>query len=253
LSLVEPTQSTVDVVVVRDYHELRARAARVILETVRRRPDARISFTTGHTASGVYQLLRDLYRSDQIDLTRSWVISSEEYAGVGIAHPISLFAWLQRELLAPCDVPESAVVRLAGDAAHLTAECARFDARIEELGDLDLVVQSVGANGHFGFNEPGSDRDAATRIARLAPSTRQSNREYWREGAAVPKFGLTMGVRVTLRARHVLLLASGRKKAQALARALDGPISQDSPCSLLRLAPRLTVVADEDAAQETLS
>lgn len=231
-----------------DYDELSAHAVQMIVETVRLRPDAVISFTTGHTMAGVYELLAELCRAGALDLSTTRIISSEEYAGVGAADPISLFGWLRRGLLDPCGIPPDSVLRLVGDAPDLAAACRRFDAAIKALGGIDLVVQSVGPNGHFGFNEPGSSPEAPSRVVELAASTRRSNAYYWHDGARVPERGLTMGVRATVQARHVLLLASSALKAEALARALEGPIAERVPCSLLRLAPRLTVLADREAA-----
>ncbi len=232
-----------------DCEELGRRAAHTIAETVHRRSDAVISLTTGHTMAGVYKRLGELCRAGTLDLGATRLISSEEYAGVGGGDLISLFGWLRRDLLDPCGVPPAAVLRLAGDAPDATAECRRFDAAIDGLGGIDLVVQSIGPNGHFGFNEPGSARDAPSRVVDLAASTHQSNSHYWPDGARVPERGLTMGVRATLRAKHVLLLASGAPKAEALARAVEGPIGEDVPCSLLRLATRLTILADAGAME----
>jgi len=229
--------------------DLGRRAVHTIVETVRRRPNAVISLTTGRTMAGVYKLLGDVCRAGSLDLGATRLISSEEYAGVGTDDPISLFGWLRRDLLDPCGVPPAAVLRLAGDAPDATMECRRFDAAIDGLDGIDLVVQSIGPNGHFGFNEPGSARNAPSRVVELAASTQRSNTHYWRDGARVPERGLTMGVRATLRARHVLLLASGAPKAEALARAVEGPIVEDMPCSLLRLAPHLTILADAGAME----
>ncbi|MGH2344797.1 MAG: glucosamine-6-phosphate deaminase, partial [Chloroflexota bacterium] len=206
-----------------DYAKLSRHAAHLIAATVRRQPEAVISLTTGHTMTGTYRLLVELCRSGALDMTTTRLISSEEYVGVGPDDSISLFGWLRRELFEPCGVPPASVLRLVGDARDPAEECRRFDSAIEELGGIDLVVQSIGPNGHFGFNEPRSPRDALSRMVDLDASTRRSNISYWHDGARVPGRGLTMGVRTTLQARHVLLLASGEKKAHALSRALAGP------------------------------
>jgi len=233
-----------------DATEVGRLAFTVVAELVRARPTAVISLTTGKTTWGLYQALIAACQSGAIALSAARLVSSEEYLGVSDDDPISLFGWLRRDLLDPCGVAPAAVLRLAGDSADPAGECARFDAALQRLGGLDLVVQSVGLNGHFGFNEPGSPRDAATRVVTLAPTTRESNAAYWPAGAAVPAQALALGVRPTLQAAHVLLLASGPRKAAALARALRGPIDEESPCSLLRLAPRLTIIADVGALSE---
>lgn len=237
-------------IVAPDYEALSRRAARVVADTVRRRPRATISLTTGRTPLGLYRTLRHWCGEGRLDLSGVRIVSSEEYVGVGVDadDPVSLFGWLRAEVLKPCGIAEESVLRLAGDAADPAAECRRFDAAIERWGGIDLVVQSIGVNGHFGFNEPGSAPDAGSRVVVLAPSTLESNARYWPDGARLPTHGLAMGVGVTLRARHVLLLAAGKRKAEALARAVDGPIDAAVPCSLLRLAPRLTVLADVEAS-----
>jgi glucosamine-6-phosphate deaminase len=115
------------------------------------------------------------------------------------------------------------------------------------------VLQTIGVNGHFGFNEPGSAADTVSRAVELAPSTREANSGYWPNGTTVPTHGFTMGLRQTLQARHVLLLAAERAKAGALREALTGPVNEAIPCSLLRLARCLTVIADNAAGSLLLA
>jgi glucosamine-6-phosphate deaminase len=234
-------------VAARDGEEMSQLSLGVVEEALAAHPAAAISLTTGHTTRGLYRALRAACRTGTLDLAGARFVSSEEYLGVGAEDALSLFGWLCGSVFGPCGIPAESVVRLRGDAADPGAECQRFDAEIEGMGGLDLVVQSIGVNGHFGFNEPGCSREAATRVVTLTASTRQSNAGYWPSGSRVPEAALAMGVRTVLQARHVLLLACGANKAHALARALEGPVDEEIPCSLLRLAPRLTVIADRAA------
>lgn len=235
--------------IVPDDLELAERAAAVVVETLRVDPAAVISITTGRTLTALFKLLRDRQRAGRIDLAGARLICSEEYAGVDPSNPISLFGWLCRDLLAPCGIAPERVLHFAGHALDVVAECVRFDDALRAWGGADLVVQSIGVNGHYGFNEPGSPRDAPSRRVRLAPSTLRHNSAYWPAGTQIPCEGLTMGVATVLGARHVLLLASGEQKAEALALALTGPIDDAVPASLLRLAPRVTVIAEAAAAR----
>jgi glucosamine-6-phosphate deaminase len=144
-------------------------------------------------------------------------------------------------------------VRLDGSAPDLAAACRRFDATLAAWGGIDLAIQTVGINGHFGFNEPGATVQAPSRVVALTGTTRESNSVYWPAGTIIPPAGLTLGVAQILAARHIVLLAYGAEKAPALARALLGPIDAGVPCSLLRLAPHLTVIADATAARDIAS
>lgn len=114
------------------------------------------------------------------------------------------------------------------------------------VGGLDLLVESIGINGHIGFNEPGSPPDAPSRILALTDDTLEYNITYW--DREVPRYGLTIGLGTILAARQILLLVSGLAKADPLARALTGQITPDVPASILQKAPQVIVVADRDAA-----
>jgi glucosamine-6-phosphate deaminase len=195
-----------------DIDDLSTLALQIVTATLVTCRDAVISLTTGHTTLSLYSALRDANRARRLDLSRTRFVSSEEYLGIGPDDPLSLFGWLRESVFEPCGIAESAVVRLRGEAADQAAECRRFDAEIETWGGIDLAVQTVGVNGHFGFNEPGCRPDDATRVVELTPSTRASNASYWPSGAQVPAFGLAMGPRTILRARHILLLAAGQAK-----------------------------------------
>lgn len=237
-------------VIASDYEELSRRSAQILVETIRRQPDAVVSLTTGRTMVGFYRCIRDLWWSGALDLSAIRVVSSEEYAGIGADHPISLYGWLRTEVLDPCGIPDGQVLRLDGDALNLAEECRRFDRILAEWGGIDLAVQTVGVNGHFGFNEPGAHHDSCSRAVMLTPSTRTINAAYWPAGTHVPEQALTMGVAQILDARQLLLLASGRSKAVAWAHAWTGPIDEHVPCSLLRLAANVTAIIDKEAAEE---
>jgi glucosamine-6-phosphate deaminase len=253
MSATEPLQTRLQVEIVPDYDALSARAAEIVVETLRTQPEAVLSLTTGRTVSGLYRALCAFHNAGAINLAITRLVSSEEYVGVSDEDAITLFGWLRRDLLDPCGVPTAQVLRLHGQAPNLIEECRRFDAALAAWGGADLVVQSAGINGHFGFNEPGATPHMQSRTVELADATLKSNSAYWPDGARIPPIGLTMGVAQVLHARHVLLLAHGEQKAAALARALLGPIDSRVPCSLLRLAPRVTVIADTTAARDIAS
>lgn len=240
---------SVRLVIASDYEELSRRSAQILVETIRRQPDAVVSLTTGRTMDGFYRCIRDLWCSGALDLSAIRVVSSEEYAGIGAEHPISLYGWMRKEMLDPCRISDGQVLRLDGDAPDLEGECRRFDRTLAEWGGIDLAVQTVGVNGHFGFNEPGAQRDSCSRTVLLTPATRAINGAYWPAGTHVPEQALTMGVAQILDARQILLLASGQSKAVALAHAWTGPIDEHVPCSLLRLAPNVTAMIDKEAAE----
>ena len=128
------------------------------------------------------------------------------------------------------------------------ASCADYEAAIREAGGVDLQLLGIGSTGHIGFNEPGSAFDSRTRVTELAESTRRDNARFFDSIDDVPTHAATQGIGTILEARQLVLLAFGESKAQAVARAVEGPVTEALPASALQLHPRATIVIDEAAA-----
>ncbi|HLT67530.1 MAG TPA: glucosamine-6-phosphate deaminase, partial [Microbacterium sp.] len=105
-----------------------------------------------------------------------------------------------------------------------------------------------GTDGHIGFNEPGSSFASRTRVKTLTTQTREDNARFFDSIDEVPRHCLTQGLGTILEAGHLVLLAFGEGKAEAVAGALEGPLSASLPGSAIQLHPHVTVVIDEAAA-----
>ncbi len=126
--------------------------------------------------------------------------------------------------------------------------CNWYEKEIERFGGIDLQILGIGANGHIGFNEPGSSLGSRTRIKTLTKKTIEDNARFFEKMEDVPKYAITMGIGTIMDAKKQLLLASGKNKAKAISQAIEGPISQVVPASILQLHRWVTVVLDKDAA-----
>src|SRR4029077_4310390 len=107
-----------------------------------------------------------------------------------------------------------------------------------------------GSDGHIAFNEPTSSLSSRTRLKTLSMQTIGDNARFFERREDVPVYAITMGVGTILEARQLLLVASGKSKARAIAQAVEGPVTSmvtGSPLQLLRDAP---VFADTEAASE---
>lgn len=173
----------------------------------------------------------------------------DEYIGLGPADSTSFAAFLDRHLLGGLNLPAGQVRLLNGLAPDPQAECEKHEEAIAAAGGLDPVILGLGANGHIGFNEPGSPLDSRTRPVRLAEETRQANARHFPALAPVPEQAITMGIGTILEARQILLLASGPAKAEPLVRMLSFPLTPEFPASALRLHPRVQVLIDGEAAR----
>jgi glucosamine-6-phosphate deaminase len=202
------------------------------------REDATLMPALGSSALGVYAALgpRPTLRLIQLD----------EYLGVQPEDRRSLLGWLRRDVAAPLGVPEERIVGLDGAAVDADASCRTYDAAVEAAGGIDVAVLGLGPNGHLGFNEPPSGRDAPTRRVDLAPASLESNRRYW-PGLEVPSSALTAGMATILAARFAVLVVRGSSKRAILRSMLDGPVGPGLPASFLREHPDALLLADTDA------
>jgi glucosamine-6-phosphate deaminase len=233
-------------IVASDADELARRAADCIVDLVAARPDAVLALPTGRTPLGLYPELVDRVRGGQVDLSRITVFALDEFAGVPHQHPASNSSYLVRNLLA--HVPVARAFGLDGAASDHEEECRGYEVAIAEAGGIDLAVLGIGRSGHLGFNEPGSAFDSRTRRVKLRPESREDLTWAFPDPKSAPVFGLTMGLGTIMAARAILLLATGERKAQILARALRGRPTPRVPASVLQRHPRLTVIADSAAA-----
>jgi glucosamine-6-phosphate deaminase len=227
-----------------DAADLARYGARLIADAIRVRPRAAILVATGNSPMATYAELAALRERGELDSSGVRPFQLDEYLDLGAHDPRSLAAWMRRSFTGPLGIPDERVTWLEA-GADIEAGCARYAAAVRAAGGYDLAVLGLGPNGHLGFNEPPSERDAPTREVRLAPESLVSNAVYW--GADVPRRAVTAGMDLIMEARSVLVIVSGSHKQAILARMLEGEPSPDCPASLLRLRDGVTVAADRAA------
>jgi len=232
--------------IAKDYDEMSAMAADYVTAFIQNKKDARVGLTTGNSPKGFYSVLAQKQQEGAIDLSQIKVFSLEEYLGVSPEDHRSLYSWLKRMVIDPCQLSDDQVYRIIGEDPEPQQACERYDQQIGEAGGLDLIVEGIGTNGHIGFNEPGSRLDCTTRIVGLTEETHTYNYAYW--NGDVPRYGMTVGIQQMVNCGHVVLLASGVRKAEALKRTLCDAMTAEVPASYLQKLPELIVFADEEAA-----
>jgi len=222
-------------------------AADAIETLVRARPAAVLGLATGSSPLPTYEELirrHDAGTGPSYDSVRCFLL--DEYVGLPVGHPQTYRETIFRELT---DALGIARERVAGpDASDPQLAGARYEESILAAGGVDLQVLGIGSDGHLAFNEPGSSLASTTRIKTLTARTREDNARFFGSVDAVPHHVLTQGLGTILRARHLVLVASGSGKADAIAAAVEGPLSACCPASVLQLHPHATVLVDDAAA-----
>lgn len=225
-----------------------ARAAGIVRTTVRERPAAVIGLPSGDTPIGLYDEMAERVAEASADFSRITVFAIDELHGVPAAHPATNASYFRERLTDR--VRLGAFHLLSSETEEPDAECERFRRLLDEAGGLDLVVLGIGRNGHIAFNEPGSPFDSRARRVALTETSRRMYITHFGSLEETPAFGLTLGIADLLAARKALLLATGAEKAPAVAQALEGPVSEDLPASVLQRHQALTVILDRAAAAE---
>lgn len=235
-------------VIVKDYDDLSKQAARLIADEVTRRPATILGLATGGTPVGMYRELIAIHQKEGVDFSQASSFNLDEYVGLPGTHPQSYRTYMDENLFSHINLPADKTNIPRGDVKDLGAECKRYEQAIVAAGGIDIQVLGIGNNGHIGFNEPGSTKDTTTRVVQLTDSTIEANARYFDTVEEVPTQAVSMGIQTILGAKKIILLASGKAKAEAVQRMLEGEATPDVPASLLQQHPDVTVIVDEEAA-----
>lgn len=236
--------------VVDNYETLSDRAADVVIEQIRKKPDSVIGFATGGTPKGLYDRLIDAHKKRGLDFSKLTTFNLDEYVGLPPEHEQSYAHYMWSNLFDHVNVTESQVHIPHGMADDVDEHCRWYERRIEESGGIDLQILGIGANGHIAFNEPGSSLGSRTRIKTLTSKTIEDNARYFDDPDMVPEYAITMGIGTIMEADEVLLLASGERKAEAMKKTLEGHLTAMVPASMVQMHRFAHIVIDEEAASQ---
>ena len=231
----------------KDYAEMSAKAGRFIIAQVILKPDSVLGLATGSTPVGAYQFMAEKYREGKVSFAACQTINLDEYQGLSPEDEASYRYFMEDKLFRHIDIAAENTYLPNGKASDPAAECANYDKLIADIGPIDLQLLGIGHNGHIAFNEPGEAFVPGTHLVDLDQSTIDANKRFFESEADVPRRAFTMGLGSILNARRILLLVSGKEKADILRDSLIGPITPKVPASILQFHPDLTVIADEAA------
>lgn len=231
----------------KNYQEMSRKAANIISAQIIMKPDAVMGLATGSTPIGTYQQLIDWYRKGDLDFSGVRSVNLDEYKGLSADNDQSYAYFMRANLFDHVNIKLENTNIPDGLNEDIEGECRRYDSVIEALGGIDLQLLGIGNNGHIGFNEPGDAFQTETHCVKLTDNTIAANARFFETIDEVPKYAYTMGIGNILRARAILLIASGEAKAEALYKSLFGPVTPKVPASILQFHNNVFVVADEAA------
>jgi glucosamine-6-phosphate deaminase len=223
-------------------------AARLIARQVREKPASVLGLATGKTPLVLYRMLVQMHRDGKLDLSKVTVFNLDEYVGIDRDHPASYCRFMEEHFFSHVNIPPEQRFIPDGMAKNIAAHCKDYENSIRGAGGIDLQLLGLGTDGHIGFNEPGSSLASRTRIKSLTEQTRRDNRRAFSSGEKVPRHVITMGLGTIMESRACVLLAFGKKKAPAVRRSVEGPVTASVPGSILQFHPRAKIILDDGAA-----
>ncbi len=239
-----------NIIKVKNYKELSMQAAGIVAAQISRKKNTVLGLPTGQTPLGMYQELLKRFRKGEIDFSQVITFNLDEYYGLSPEHPQSYNYYMWQTFFNNINIKKENVFLPDGVTKDVQEECRHYESLIEEKGGIDLQFLGIGDNGHIGFNEPATALNSKTHLVNLSQATIEANSRFFNDIEDVPRKALTMGMGTIMKAKQIILLASGMKKAPAIAKTINGKVNTEVPASLLQLHRDVTIIVDKDAARD---
>lgn len=223
-------------------------AAAQIISKIHANPSLKLGLATGSTPTGVYKRLIQDHGENKTTYKQVNTFNLDEYIEISKKDPNSYHYFMCENLFDHIDIPLEQTHIPDGTAKDLEEECKRYEQFIQDHGGIDLQILGIGQNGHIGFNEPGTSFSSRTHIINLSESTRKANSRFFKSLEDVPRQAITMGIASIMASKEIFLLVSGASKAEALARLVNGEVSESFPATVLNSHKNVTIFADKEAS-----
>lgn len=227
--------------------EIGAAAGSMFVQTVQHKENAVLGLATGATPLPTYDYMAQACTRGEVSFKKVSTFNLDEYCDLPQSHKNSYYTFMSENLFSRIDVDMCNVHFLDGNAPDAGAESRRYAAEIEAAGGIDIQFLGIGRNGHIAFNEPSDKFTNDAFKVHLTESTIEANSIYF-DDVPMPHYAMTMGIGSIMRAKKIVLVATGKSKAEAVRAMICGDIDPHCPASILKAHPDCTVFLDEDAA-----
>jgi len=222
-------------------------AATALRRAIREHGHARV---VAATAASQFEFLDALTKAPDIDWQQVELFHLDEYIGLPITHPGSFRKMLLEQLIQKTGITRYHL--LDGDGDGDAPEVVRRASAALASAPVDIAFVGIGENGHLAFNDPPADfkTEEPYLIVSLDEACRlqQVGEAWFADISQVPTQAISMSVRQILKAKEILAVVPGPRKAQAVKACFEGEISPMAPASILRTHPNATIYLDKDSA-----
>ena len=238
------------IIVLENAFEISKQAADIIIRQINNKHGSVLGFATGASPVETYKRIVESYERGEVSLKHITTFNLDEYADIDRENVNSYYYFMKDNLFGKTDVNIDKVNFLSGvKHEEAEAECERYYNKIKEAGGIDIQLLGIGVNGHIGFNEPGDEFMDRPFLVELTQSTIDANSKYFEAvGAKMPHYALTMGIGDIMRAKKIVLIATGASKAKAIKALVEGEVTPECPASILQLHSDVTIFLDKESA-----
>ncbi|HEY8365023.1 MAG TPA: glucosamine-6-phosphate deaminase [Haloplasmataceae bacterium] len=238
-----------DIHILENYEELSKSAAQLIIKQVKQKKDTVLGLATGSSPLGIYaEIIKD-HQENHTSYKDVITFNLDEYFGISKSHPQSYYHFMKENLFNHLDINPNNIHIPSGETEDIEQECQEYNKKLENYV-IDIQLLGIGANGHIGFNEPGTSFSSVTHYVKLDEKTRTDNARFFHSLDEVPTHAITMGIKNILNAKQIILVASGINKADAIYNMIKGPIDTNCPASCLQMHDNVVVFLDKLSASK---
>lgn len=238
------------VVILKDDKQVALYGANLVIQQILRKPDSVLGLATGSSPVALYNNLIEANQKKTVSFSQVKSFNLDEYLGLPESHPQSYRYFMQQNLFDKIDIQTDLTSVPPGKPEDPYVACDQYEEAIKSASGIDLQILGIGGNGHIGFNEPSSSLASRTRVKTLTRETIQDNARFFNEDEVQPTLAITMGIGTIMESRHIILLATGKNKQEAVKSLIEGPVSASCPASALQFHPHVTVICDTAAAEK---
>jgi glucosamine-6-phosphate deaminase len=211
-----------------------------------------MALSRGKSCVGVYRRLVEMHRRGEVSFAGVVALGLDELYPIAPEHHKSQGHKLRDEFLSHIDIDPKSVRLIDGTTppVYVSAWCRDWEAQIARDGGIDLALLGVGTGGQLGYNEAGAFHNTRTRLVAMSNASRKRVADDFYGLEGTPSKAITMGIGTVMSARRVIVPAWGEGKAGAIARVVEGEVSQETPASYLQGHQRVEIVVDRNAAEQ---
>lgn len=235
------------IIITKSYDEMSRKAANIIGSQITLKECSILGLATGSTPIKTYEYIVEKYNNGELDFSDVRSFNLDEYIGLGPESDQSYRYFMEEHLFSKINLPKDSIEIPNGLAKDVEKECASYEDKIKLSGGIDLQLLGIGRNGHIGFNEPNVKFETATHKVTLDEDTIDANSRFFDSIEDVPTEAISMGIKTIMMSKKVVLLASGKAKAEVIRDLINGSITPALPASILQLHRDVVIIVDEEA------